>query len=194
MKCCRHLKDVSQERIRFSHFQPCRLSREVSHESFAFSHLQLSDFEGCLARKLRFHIFNVQILRQSRTKVLCFAGSSACLGRLCEGKSCPAESFVFTSFSLGSESLKDRPRSGSSHFSQASASLDFEGCLARKLCFHSLQLADFERCLRTKASFSHLPAFQTLSDRKTRTKASLCHIFSFQTLRDVSHESSMFET
>ena len=54
--------------------------REVSHESFvftsstftfsgrsrtkaSFSHLQLSDFEGGLARKLHFHIFNFQILR-----------------------------------------------------------------------------------------------------------------------------------
>ena len=33
-----------------------------------FSHLQLADFEGSLARKLPLHNFNLQILKETRTK------------------------------------------------------------------------------------------------------------------------------
>ena len=73
------LKDVSHYKLRFHicHFQ---ILRDVSHESFiftcaifrfwgtsrtkaSFSHLPLPDFEGRLARKLRFHICHFQILR-----------------------------------------------------------------------------------------------------------------------------------
>jgi hypothetical protein len=35
----------------------------------SFSHLQLADFEGCLARKVCFQIFNVQFLRDVSQKL-----------------------------------------------------------------------------------------------------------------------------
>ena len=104
------------------HFQ---ILREGSHESFAFtsstfwfwgkartkasfSHFQLSDVEGSLARKLRFHIFHFQVLRE----VL-------------------QESFVFTSriFKFWGKSCR---KASLAHL-QLSV---FEGSLARKLRFH----------------------------------------------------------
>ena len=53
------MREVSH---RFHNFN-CHFLREVSHEGFvftssSFSQLQLSHFEGSLARELRFHIFN----------------------------------------------------------------------------------------------------------------------------------------
>ena len=76
---------TSRTKTSLSHLN-CQILRDTSHESFllksstvrfwgtlrtkaSFSNLQLSDFEGCLARKLRFHIFNCQVLMwKSRTK------------------------------------------------------------------------------------------------------------------------------
>ena len=67
--------------------------KEVSHKSFVFtssafrfwgrsrtkalfSHLQLSDFEGGLARKLRFHIFNFQTLKEVSHESFVFTSST----------------------------------------------------------------------------------------------------------------------
>ena len=44
----------------------------MSRTKASFAHLQLADFEGCLAPKLRFHIFNFQIWRGCLAPKLCF--------------------------------------------------------------------------------------------------------------------------
>ena len=53
---------MSRTKARFSHLQPSDDWR-ISRPKASFSHLTLSDFEGCLARKLRFHNFNFHFLR-----------------------------------------------------------------------------------------------------------------------------------
>ena len=131
-------------KLRF-HIFHCHFFRDVSHESFvfrsstvtfwgrsrtkaSFSHLQLSVFEGSVARKLCFHIFSFQLLRE----VL-------------------QDSFVFTSsaFRLWGRS---RTKASFSHLQLSG----FEGGLARKLSFTSSAFRLWGRS-RTKASFSHLP-------------------------------------
>ena len=80
------------QKLRF-HIFSVQILREVSHESFvftsstfrlwrrsrtkaSFSHLQLLDFEGGLARKLRFHIFNFQFLREVSHESFLFTSST----------------------------------------------------------------------------------------------------------------------
>ena len=103
--------------------------REISHESFVFIsstvRSDFDDFDGSLSRKLRFHIFNCPNLTEVSH-----------------------ESFVFTSSTVGIW-RKSLTRASFSHLPLS----DFEGGLARKLCFH---------------------------------------IFNFQILREVSHESFVF--
>ena len=117
-----------------------------SRTKASLSHLPLSDYEGCLARKLRFHILHFQIRR----------GVSH-------------ESFVFTS-----STFTFRGRSGRKpSLSHLPLSL-LERSLAQKLCFHTFHfqiLRDvshesfvftsstfrFGGGSCTKASFSHLP-------------------------------------
>ena len=70
--------------------------------------LELLEFEGCLARKLRFQLFNSW-----------------------NSKDASHESVVFTSSTLG---IRRMPRTKAS-FSTLQL-LEFEGCLARKLRFH----------------------------------------------------------
>ena len=148
---------------------------EVSHESFglrfwgrsrmksSFSHLQLSDFERGLARKLRFHIFSFQILREVSH-----------------------ESFVLTS-STFTFSGKSRTKASFSHLSFSL----LDGHLARKLRFHILLFSSFRFWGRSsmKASLSHLPLwlFQGSLARQLRF-----HIVSVHFLREVSHESFAF--
>ena len=79
-------------KLRF-HIFSVQILRDVSHESFVFtsstfrlwrrsstkascSHLPLSLFEGCLARKLRFHIFNFQILKEVSHESFVFTSST----------------------------------------------------------------------------------------------------------------------
>ena len=107
------------------HFLTSWNLKAASHESFvftsstlgirrkprtkaSFSPLQLLEFEGSLARKLRFHIF--------------YSWNS---------KETSHESFVFTSSTLG---IRRKPRTKAS-FSPLQL-LEFEGNLARKLHFH----------------------------------------------------------
>ena len=214
-----HRQEISQPRdltaklrCHIFHFQ---VLREVSHESFAFtsstftfwgmsraktsfSHLQLSDFEGGLARKLRFHIFNFQILREVSH-----------------------ESFVFTS-STFTFSGRSRTKASFSHLQLS----DFQGGLARKLRFHIFNCRNLKEVSHesfvftsstftfserscTKASFSHLQLSDFEGRLKSRTKASFSqlqlsdfqgglarklrfHSFNFQIFREVSHESFVF--
>ena len=75
----------------------------------SFSHLPLSDFDGSLARKLRFHIFNVQIWGDVLLESFVFTSSTFRFG----GTSCTKAAFSLLPLS------------------------DFEGSLARNLVFTS---------------------------------------------------------
>ena len=158
--------------------------REISHESFVFIsstvRSDFDDFDGSLSRKLRFHIFNCPNLTEVSH-----------------------ESFVFTSSTVGIW-RKSLTRASFSHLPLS----DFEGGLARKLCFHIFNFQILRevshesfvftsstvgiwRKSRTKASFSHLSAFSylPLSDFEGRLARKLrFHIFHFHPLREVSHE------
>ena len=118
----------------------------MSRTKALFSHRLLSLVERCLARKLRFHIFHFQIL-----------------------KDVPHESFVFTSSTITCGEMS-RTKASFSHLPLS----DFEGCPARKRRFHIVyyhlwrdvsheifvitsSTFTFGRTSRTKASFSHLP-------------------------------------
>jgi hypothetical protein len=135
----------------------------VSRSTGWFSHLELWVFEVYLARKLRFHIFNLHFLRV-----------------VSHG------SFVFTSWSVSFWRMSRTKAS----FSHLQLSL-FEGCLARKLRFHILLFSSFRFWGRSsmKASLSHLPLrlFQGSLARQLRF-----HIVSVHFLREVSHESFAF--
>ena len=87
-----------------------------------FGNLKLSVFEGSLARKLRFHIFNFQFLRAFSHKSFVFASST----------SKASFSHQYTAPFEGSFARKLR-------FYISSISL-FYGSLARKLRFHELKL------------------------------------------------------
>ena len=88
-----------------------------SRTKAAFSLLQLSDFQGSLARKLRFHIFHVQLLKEVLHESLAFTSSTLRLW----GKSCT--------------------KAWLSHLQL----LDFEGSLARKLGFHTVHFLHLAR-------------------------------------------------
>ena len=133
-------------KLRFHIFNSWNL-KEASHESFgftssargiwrrpctkaSFSRLQLLEFEGGLARQLRFHLFNSWNLKQALH-----------------------ESFVFTSSTLG---IRRRPRTKAS-FSPLQL-VEFEGGLrpCAKASFSRLQLLEFEGGLARKLRFSYL--------------------------------------
>ena len=149
------------QKLRF-HIFTCWHFKEVSHKSFvftsstvgisrrsrtkaSFSHLQLLAFQGGLAQKLRFHIFNCWHFKEVSHK-----------------------SFVFTSSTVGI-SRRSRTKASFSHLQL----LAFQGGLAQKLRFHIFNCWHFKevshksfvftsstvgisRRSRTKASFSHL--------------------------------------
>ena len=165
------------------HIFSFQTSKEVSHESFLFtssafrlwgksrtrgllSHLQLADFEGSLARKLRCHIFSLQTLRDVSH-----------------------ESFVFTSFRL--QTLRDSSHK-SSIFLKASA-CRLSGMSRTKALFSHLQLCRLWEMSRTKAFVFTSSAFRLWATEDPH-ESFACHIFSLQTLRDVSHESFAFKS
>ena len=55
---------MSQTKASFSHLPLSDFNGSESRTKASFSHLPLSDFKGSLARKLRFHIFHLQILKE----------------------------------------------------------------------------------------------------------------------------------
>ena len=139
---------------------------------------QVSFFEGILAQKLRFHIFNHHFLREVSQ-----------------------ESFVFTSSTF---TLWGNTRTKAS-FSRLLPSL-FEGILAGKLRFHifhfhfvreysheSFVFTSFTLTFwgntRRKASFSHLPL--SLCEGSLARKLRF-HVFYPHFLREVSQESFVF--
>ena len=174
-------------RFHIFHFQ---ILREVSQESFGFtssiftfggtsrtkvsvSHLPLSDFEGFLTLKLRFHILKSRtrgIFESSRMhEMLCFAGQS--VPRKMDGEASPAGGCGTRSFEPGSWS--DQPCSGTAS----------SGFIFTTWTFKIWKMS------RTKASFSHLP----LSDFEGSLAGKLrFHIFHFHVWKDVSHESFGF--
>ena len=95
-----------------SHIFHCHFLREVSHKSFvltastftwrksrtkaSFSHLQLSFFEGGLARKLCFRIFNFHFLRDVSHKSFVLTSSTFTFW----GRSCTKASFSHLQLSL----------------------------------------------------------------------------------------------
>ena len=134
-----------------------------SRTKASFSYLPLSGFEGGLARKLRFHIFDFQILREVSH-----------------------ESFVFTSCTF-TFSGKSRTTASFSHLPLSG----FEGSLAQKASFSHLQPSVFEGSLERKLRF-HIFSFLFLREvshenfvftssafcfwGKSRRKASFSHL------------------
>ena len=144
----------------------------------SFLKLQLSEAEGSLAQKLRFHIFHLHFLREVSH-----------------------QSFVFTSSTF---TFWGRPRTKAS-FSQLPLSL-FEGCLAPKLPFHIFHFHFLREASHqsfvftfstftfwgrscTKASFLHLPLSVCEGGLAPKLRF---HIFHFHFLRGVSHQSFVF--
>ena len=166
-----------------------------SRTKASFSHLQLSLFEGSLARKLRFHLqqshFEGSLARKLRSHIFHFQIL----------KEVSHESFIFTTWTFKIW-RKSCTKASFSHLPLP----DFEGSLARKLHFHIFNFhflkevshesfvftsstITFSGRSRTKASFSHLQLshFGGSLARKLRF-----HIFNFQILKEVSHESFVF--
>ena len=147
----------------------------TSRTKASFSHLPFSDFEGCLARKLRFHICHFQILRDVSHESFIFTSATFRFW----GTSRTKASFSHVRFWRTS-----RTKASFSHLPLS----DFEGCLARKLRFHMchfqiLRDVSHESLVFTSATFR----FWGRLARKLRF-----HICHFQILRDVSHESFIF--
>ena len=196
-----------------SHSCQIQMLRDVSHESFiftcavfrfwgtsrtkaSFSHLPLSDFEGHLARKLHFHIFHFQILRDVSHESFIF---TCAIFRSWRTSRTISFVFTFATFRFWGTS---RTKASFSHVPFS----DFEGCLARKPRFHICHfqiLRDvshesfiftsatfrFWGMSRTKASFSHVPFSDFEGSLARKLHFHICH---FQILRDVSHESFIF--
>ena len=68
------LREISQESFVFTSFTFTCSGK--SRTKASFSYLQLSDFEGSLARKHRFHIFHFQILREVSHESCVFTSST----------------------------------------------------------------------------------------------------------------------
>ena len=148
--------------IKFNDWMLKRKSRTKA----SFPHLQLSLFEGSLARKLRFHIFHCQnlrevshqsfvftfrfwgkaptkcVLRVSRWTKFCVLQDKTCLGR-CMGK------LVWRTVAEHARLYRDNARIGralelpvQAYFSQLELS-KFEGSLAPKLRFHIFHFKHF---------------------------------------------------
>ena len=115
---------MSRTKHSFSHLQPSLLRLPGTKASF--SHLQLSACEGCLARKLRFRIFNFQFLRDVSHESFVFHILKC---QFLRGIS--HESFAFTSSTFTFWGLSRTKAS----FSHLEVSV-FEGYLAQKLRFH----------------------------------------------------------
>ena len=195
------------------HIPMFRLEGRTSVLRMAMDVRSLSDFEGSLAPKLRFHIFHFHFLGKSRTKasfshlqLSLFEGSLAQKLRFHIFhfhflREVSHQSFVFTS-STSTFWGKSRTKASFSHLPLPL----FEGSLAPKLRFHifhfhflrevshkSFVFTSFTSTFwgksRTKASFSHLPLplFEGSLAQKLRFR-----IFHFQVLREVSHKSFVF--
>ena len=136
-----------------------------SRTKASFSRLPLSLFEGSLERKLCFHIFHLQILREVSHERFVFI-SSTCMQILMEVSH---ESFVFTSSTFTScRRLARKLRSHIFHlhflrevshesFVFISSTFTFWGTSRTKASSSNLQRSDFEGKSLAKASFSHLP-------------------------------------
>ena len=146
----------------------------MSRTKASFSHPPLSDLEGGLARKRRFHIFHFHFSREVSHESLAFTSSTFTFGE---------ESRTKASFSH--LPLSDFARKLRFHI------LNFQiwrGGLARKLRFHFFH-CDFGVKSRTKASLSLLPL--SLLERSLARKLRF-HIFHFDFWSEVSHESLVF--
>ena len=175
-----------------SNFKICGKSRTKT----SILHLQLSVFEGPLARKLRYHICDFHFLREvSRdmdardASTCCVLQNRACLGRLM-GKFCMCETVpgvlgpfsdrLLTAYAVSGVVLPTSScwflREGSresfvftfSTLTLSGNSLTFEGTLSRKFRFHSFTFHFFRDVSHESFAF---------------------HIFNFQILREVSHQS-----
>ena len=108
-----HHQHMSRAKASFSHPQLLHFLRDVSHESFvftsstfrfwrmsrtkaSFSHRLLSLVERCLARKLRFHIFHFQILKDVPHESFVFTSSTITCGEMSRTKSSFSTSSTFT--------------------------------------------------------------------------------------------------
>ena len=157
--------------------------REVSHEN-SVSYLPLSDVEGSLARKLRFHFdsstfrfegslalklrfhtFNFPILREVLHDSFVLTFSTFTFW----GKSCTTALFPHLPLSL------------------------FEGSLARQLRFHMFRYQILIwRKSRTKASRSHLQLSLFEGSLALELRFHIFHFHFWRILREVSHDSFVF--
>ena len=176
------MKDVSNEGFVFkaSTFSFWGMSRTKA----SFSQPQLSVFEGCLARKLRFHELNFQFLRDVSYESLVLTNLNFQIQFL---RDVSHESFVFTGSTFSFWGMSRTK----AFFSQAQLSV-FEGCLARKLRFHNLSFQFVSEVSRKNlvfttstsriegslaASFSQVEVAVQL--RQKVAAMSLCRFFSF---------------
>ena len=209
-------------RFHIFHFQ---ILREVSQESFGFtssiftfgrtsrtkasvSHLPLSDFEGFLAGKLRFHIFHFHFWRNVSHESFVFTSSTFRFWGISRTKA----AFSHLQLSLFEGSLAREAFLKVSGCTKCCVLQD-KTCLGRwmgkllrravaeharlnrdhgrirrtvellvQASFSQLELSKFERCLARKLSFSHLPLWDFEGSLAGKLRL---HIF----WRDVSHES-----
>ena len=155
-----------------------------SRTKASFSHLPLSDFQGLLARKLRFHIFHFHFLRdvshesfvftssafsflgKPRTKYVFWEIADARNALFCGtnvprkmgGEACPAGGCGTLSVRVGS--CSDRPRGGTVQFRRHfdNLNLNFQNLKVSHESFvFTFATFTFWGRSRTKASFSHLP-------------------------------------
>ena len=163
-------KEISQQRgLTAKKFH----SKEISQQRSPI-HLQLSDFVRSLAPKLRFRIFNFQILRDVSHKNFVFTSSR---------RLAPKLRFHIFNFQILRE--LSCTKASFSHLQLA----DFGGMSRTKALFSHLQGSDFEGCLAPKLSL-HIFNLQILRDVSHQS-----FVFTSSTFRfggDVLHQSFVF--
>ena len=202
---------IWRSRTKASFFTSSAVGIWRSRTKVSFSHLQLVEFEGNLAQKLRFYILNCWNLKEvshesflSHLQKLEFEGGLARklpfhIFNCWNLKEVSHASVLFTSSTVGIW----RRSSTKPSFSYLQL-LEFEGGLARNLPLHIFNCWNFKvshesflftsstggiwRRSRTKASFSHI---QLLEFQGLARKFPF-HTFNCWNLNEVSHESFLF--
>ena len=163
------------------HIFNCWNWKDASHESFAFTSSTLGIWRNHCTASFVFTSSTFVFWRKPCTK----ASFSHLHSWSCKDDS--KESFVFTSSTFGFW----RTPGVQASFSHLQL-LEFEGPLARKLRFHSLQLVECEGMPRTKASFSCLLSCKSWNVEGCLARKLRFHICNCWNLKDASHESFVF--
>ena len=150
LRCHIFPSDVEARKLRFHIFHHLPLSdfEAMSRTKASFSHLPLWDFEGCLAQKLRFHIWNFHFLRDVSHESFVFASSTF----RCWGLSRTKAAFLCI-FHIFHFHFFEGPRTKASFYIfQFQILRD----VAQKLCFHIFH-SQILRGASHERGFSHLP-------------------------------------